>query len=182
MGATARRVLFVARNSEARTHDSAFVAAALADPDAAQRSSGQTAVVVGKFKMSLGLPGIITGTEAKIFIETIRLDELTRIHLPIGIPERLELAKGLHNFRPKHFRQQLSTGLAVSVFARERATVADDEVGGLFHELAKLAHAFGRFEIVVHARVNAGIAEVCVERTLVVESLHQPAQIAEIGS
>src|ERR1700682_1354642 len=111
MGATARRVLFVARNSEARTHDSAFVAAALADPDAAQRSSGQTAVVGGKFKMSLGLPGINTGTEAQIFIEKRRLDELAWVHLPIGIPERLELAEGLHNLRPKHSWKKLGAGL-----------------------------------------------------------------------
>src|SRR6202171_2812875 len=112
MGATAGGVLFVARNAEARTHDSAFVAAALADSDAAHGSSGQAAVVVGEFEMRLRLPGIIAGAAAKIFVQAIRLDELTRIHLPIGIPERLKLAEGLHNFRPKHFGKKLGAGLA----------------------------------------------------------------------
>src|SRR3981081_1562306 len=116
-------------------------------------------MVIGKFKMGLGLPGIIAGTEAKIFVEAIRLDELTRIHLPIGIPERLKLAEGLHNFRPKHFGKKLGAGLAVSMSAGKRAAVANDEVSGLFHKLAKLADAFGGFEIVIHAGVHGGQAE-----------------------
>src|SRR6266404_2335739 len=182
MGAAAGGVLFVSRDAEARTHDSTFVAAALAHSDAAQRSSGQAAVVVGKFEMRLGLPRIISGTEAQVFIEAIRLDELARVHLPIGIPDRLELTEGLHNFRSKHFWKKLGAGLPVSVFARERAAVADDKVGSLFHELAELADAFGGFEIVVHTGVHTGVAEVSVERTFVVEGLHQSAQIAEISA
>src|ERR1700674_3764355 len=182
VGAAAGGVLFVARDAKARTHDSAFVAAALADSNAAQGSGRQAAVVVGKFEMRLGLPGIIAGTEAEILVEAIRFDELAWVHLPIGIPERFELAEGLHNFRPKHFGKKLGAGLPVSVFAGEGAAVADDEVGSLFHELTELADALGGFEIVVHAGVNAGMAEMSVERPFVVESLHQPAQIAEISA
>ena len=132
--------------------------------------------------MRLGLPGIVARAEAQIFVETIRLDELARIHLPIGIPKRLELAESLHEFRPEHLRKKFGAGLAVSMFAGERAAVADDEVGGLFHELAEFAHALCGFEIVVHARVHAGVAEVSVERAVVVEGLHQLAQLAEVGA
>src|SRR5260370_39561812 len=96
--------------------------------------------------------------------------------------ERLELAEGLANFRLKHFGKEVGAGLAVCVSARERAAVADDKVGRLLHELPELADAFGRFEIVIHAGVNAGVAEVSVKRTLVVEGLHQPAQIAKISA
>src|ERR1019366_468431 len=87
VSAPAGGVLFIARDAEARTHDSALVAAALADSDAAQGGGRQATVVVGKFEMRLRPPGIITGTEAEIFVEAIGLDELARIHLPIGIPE-----------------------------------------------------------------------------------------------
>src|SRR5208337_5483916 len=44
------------------------------------------------------------------------------------------------------------------------------------------AHALFRFEIVIHARVHAGVAEVSVERAVVVKVLHQPAQVAEVSA
>ena len=182
VGTSASGVLFIARDAEAWTHYSAFVAAALADSDAAQRSSGQAAVVVGKFKMRHGLPGIIARAEPEIFVEAIGIDQLARIHLPVGIPKRFELAEGLHEFGAKHLGKKFGAGLAVSVLAGKRASVANNEIGGLFHELAKLADAFGGFEVVIHARVHAGVAEVSVERAVVMEVLHQPAQVAEVGA
>ncbi len=136
----------------------------------------------GNLKCVSRLPGIIAGAEAEIFVETIGIDELARVHLPVGIPQRFELAEGLHQFGAKHFGQKFAASLTVSVFAGERAAVADDEVGGVFHKLAELADAFGGFEIVVHAGVDAGVAEVSVERAVIVEVLHQPAQVAEVGS
>src|ERR1039458_6187786 len=182
VGAAAGGVLFVARDAEAGTHDTAGVAAALADSNAAQGSGGQAAVIVGKSEMRLGLPGIIAGAKPEIFVEAIGLDQFARVHLPIGIPERLELAEGLHEFGAKHFGKKLAAGLAVSVFAGDRAAVAYHEVSGLFHKLAEFAHAFAGFEIVVHARMHAGVAEVPVERAVVVEGLHQPPQVAEVDA
>jgi hypothetical protein len=70
---------------------------------------------------------------------------LPGIHLPIGIPERFEFAEGLHQFRAKHLRKQLAAGLTIAVLAGDGATVADHEIGGLFHKLAELGDAFGRF-------------------------------------
>ena len=78
VSAAASGVLFVARDAEARTHHSAFVAAALADSDAAQRSGRQAAMVVGKFEMRLRLPWIVARAKSQIFIEAIRLDQLAR--------------------------------------------------------------------------------------------------------
>src|SRR5437660_10033291 len=68
------------------------------------------------------------------------------------------------------------------MLAGERSAVANDEVSSLLHELPELADAFGRFEIVVHARVHAGVAEVSVKRAFVVEGLHQPSQIADVSA
>src|SRR5450755_14205 len=109
--------------------------------------------------MRLRLPGIVTRSESQIFVEAIRIDELARIHLPIGIPQRFELAESLHQFRSKHLRQKFAARLPVSMLARDGAAVAHHEVGGLLHELAKFADAFSRFEIVIHARMYAGMTE-----------------------
>jgi len=132
--------------------------------------------------MRLRLPGIIASAEAEILVEPIGIDQLARIHLPIGIPKRLELAEGLHQFGPNILGKQFAAGLAISMFAGNRAAIAHDEVGGFFHKFAELPNAFGRFEIVVHAGVDAGMAKVPVKRAVVVMSLHQLAQVAEIGT
>src|ERR1019366_7540707 len=117
-----------------------------------------------------------------IFVEAIGIDELARVHLPIGIPERFELAESLHELRAKHFGKQFTAGLPISVLAGDGAAVADHEVSGLFHELAELADAFGGFKVVIHARVYTGMAEVSIERAVVVVGLHQLAQVAEVGA
>ena len=68
------------------------------------------------------------------------------------------------------------------MFAGERAAIADDEIGGLFDEVAELRDAFFRLQIEVEAGVNAGVAEVAVERAFVVEGGHHFAEVAEIGA
>ena len=72
------------------------------------------------------------------------------------------------------------SGLAVSVFSGERSAVTDDEVGSLFHELAKFADAFRRFQIVVHSCMYTGVAEVAVESAAVFKRVHQLAEIAQV--
>src|ERR1700677_1548685 len=161
--AAASGMLFVARDAEARAHNSTFIAAAFADSHAAQRGRRQAAMVLGKFEMGFGLPRIVVGAEAEIFVQAIGFDELARIHLPIGIPQRLKLAEGLHNFRPKLSGKKFGSRLAVSMFAGKRTAVADYEIGSLFHKLAEPANALDRFEIVIHARVDASVAEVSIE-------------------
>src|SRR5438105_10433648 len=56
-------------------------------------------------------------------------------------PNGFELSEGFHQFRTKHFGEQLGARLAVSVFSRERPSVADHQVGCLLHERAELANA-----------------------------------------
>ena len=88
----------------------------------------------------------------------------------------------LHQFRAKHFRQKFGAGLAVAMFAGERAAVADDEIRGLLRELAVLGDAIFRLQVEVEARVHAAVAEVAVEGTLVTEVTHYLSQVAEIAA
>src|SRR5712692_5272677 len=103
MSASARGVLFFARDAKTRTHHSTFIAPALSHADAAQGSARQAAMIVGKLEVRCGLPRVVGWAKAKIFIQPVRLDHLARIHLPVRIPDRLELAEGLHQFRSEHF-------------------------------------------------------------------------------
>ncbi len=180
MSATAGRVFFFMRGPVAGTHQAAFFAPALAHPHTAQSGLGKAAVVIEKLKVGFRFPGRIAGTESKIFVELVRLDQFARIHLPIRIPCRLELTESLDEFRSKHLRKQFGARLAVAVFAGERTAVADDKIGGLFHKLSEPGDAVFRLQIEVQSRVDAAVAEVSVERALVVETLHQAAEIAKI--
>src|ERR1039457_992126 len=100
------------------------------------------------------------GSKPQILVKSIRTDQFTRVHFPIRVPKRLELAESLHEFRPKHFWKQFAAGLAISMFTGDRAPVADHEIGGLFHKPPELANTFSRLEIVIHARMHTGMAEV----------------------
>ena len=152
VGAAAGGVFFFAGGAVAGAHHAAFFAAAFAHAHAAQSGLGKAAVVSEKLKVRLRLPGIVVGAQAQILVQLVGLDQLAGIHLPCRIPNRLELAEGLHQFRAKHFRKQFGARLAVAVLAGERAAVADHQVGGLFHELAELGDAVFRLQIEIDAR------------------------------
>ena len=66
------------------------------------------------------------------------------------------------------------------MFAGEGSAVADDQVGGFFYEFAEFGDAGFRLKIEVEAGVDAGVAEVAVERAFVVEGVHHFAEVAEI--
>ena len=65
--------------------------------------------------MRFRLPGSVIGAEPQVFVDLVRLDQFARIHLPVGVPRRLELSEGLHELRPEHFRQQFRSGLPVAM-------------------------------------------------------------------
>src|SRR5690348_2702300 len=116
-------MLFLAGCAEAWAHHSAFVLAAFSNANTAQSCLSKTAVVLGKLEMSLWLPRIVGKTEAQIVVHAVGKYDFARIHSPIGVPQGFEAAKGFHQFWAKHFRQQFSAGLAVAMFAGERAAV-----------------------------------------------------------
>ena len=67
-------------------------------------------------EMRLDISGTIVSTYAQILSDIIRIDDLAGIHLPIGIPDRFELAESLDQFRPKHLWQQPGARLSIAVF------------------------------------------------------------------
>ena len=106
VGAAAGGVLLLAGGAVAGTHDAALGVAASADADAALGGALEGAVVCGEGEVRLERcergPGSVVravGAEAKILdgiVDAHRIDELAGIHAVVGIPERLELAEGLH--------------------------------------------------------------------------------------
>src|SRR5215468_8793641 len=85
VGTTPSRVLFLARYPEARAHDPAFIATALADSDTAQGGVCQAAVILWKLEMCGRPPRVGVRTEAKILVHAIGLDDFPGVHLPIRI-------------------------------------------------------------------------------------------------
>lgn len=123
MGASSRRMHFLACSHEAWAHHAAVHPTAFADPYAPQGGSRKLAVVLLKSEMRVGKFWMETSTEAKIVVRRIRINDLTRVHLPVWIPDRFELPEGLHQFHAEHLGKHGRPRLAVAVFARQRAAV-----------------------------------------------------------
>src|SRR5437764_326275 len=102
-------------------HGPGMLPTALADTDTSQCGERKTAVISGKFEMGRRIVRIPAGAESQVFIDSIRPNDLTGIHLPTWIPDGLKLGECLHQLRTKHFRQHLRFRLAVTVLARNRA-------------------------------------------------------------
>src|SRR5579884_2887846 len=105
MGASSGRVLLFPGSAVAGAHYSAFVAPALAYSHTSQCGVRQAAVIFGELEPGSGFPRRITGAKAKVSIKLVRLNQLTGVHLPVGIPCSLELSESPHQFRSKHFGQ-----------------------------------------------------------------------------
>ena len=124
--AAARRVLLLARDPVARAHRAAIVRGGTrrrrrsgASPRRSCRRS------FGKRESASATCGrVVAGAEAQVLVDAVRVDDLARVHLPVRIPDRLELAERLDQLRAEHLRQELASRLAVAVLARERAAVA----------------------------------------------------------
>src|SRR5205814_6071917 len=178
----ASRVLLLARDAEAGAHDSALILTALANAHTPQGRFRQTAVVVRKFEMGFGLPGFLVDAQAQVVIHTIRADQLAWIHFPIGVPKRLEFLKRFDKFRAEHLRQQLRTGLAVSVLSRERAAARNHQVSGIIHELTELLDAFSGFQVEGDSIVRAAVTEVAVHDTAVAVGIRQDRKSTRLNS
>ena len=95
-------------------------------------------------------------------IDTHRVHQLAWIHAVLRIPDRLELAEGLHQLRTEHLRQQCGSGLAVAMLAAERPAKAENQIGGAVDELAEVAQSVLRSEVEVDAQMDASLAVVPV--------------------
>ena len=113
-------------------------------------------------------------------VDTHGVDQLAGIHAVVRIPQRLELAEGLHQLRAEHLGQQHRARLPVAVLATERSAEMDDEVGGAFNKLAELSYPLWAREIEVDAHVHAALAVVAIERAAIAEFVHQFGERAQV--
>ena len=178
--APARRVLLFARHTVARAHRAAMLFPALADTDAPRRHEREAVVVVRVLEMRHDLRRPVAGAQPKILIDAIRVDDLPRVHLSVGIPDRLELAERLDELVTEHFRQKLRARLTVAVLAGERSAVCQHEIGGLVHERLVCLDALRCLEIEIDARVDAALAEMAVQGATVLILVEQLAEAAQV--
>ena len=117
MRAAARGVLLLLRGHVAGTHRAAVHPPAFADADAAQNRAIDASFVFRKLEMRRRQPGMKISAQAEVLGGVVGSDDLAGIHLPIGIPDGLELAECLHELLAEHLRKQLRARLAVAVLA-----------------------------------------------------------------
>ena len=134
----------------------------------------------GNLKFGLRLPGPVVRAEAQVLVGPVGIDHLARVHLPLRVPDGLELAERLHQLLAVHLRQEEGLGLAVAVLGGEGAAVLDDEVRGLIEELHVIGDAFPGEEIEGDAAVDAALAEMAVEGSDQAELVEQLAELPEI--
>src|SRR5690348_14684606 len=117
MGAATSRMHFLPRNHVAGAHRILFtfaiLAPALPHPNTSQGRVREAAMIVRKFKIRWWIPRMIVGPEPQIFVDMVWIHDLPWIHFPIGIPDSLELAKGLDQIAPKHLVKEVGFRLSV---------------------------------------------------------------------
>src|SRR5258708_13872299 len=119
-GTSARRVLLFARDHEAGAHGATLDATACTHADTAQGSAGKTALVVRELEMRFKLRRVVRGTETQVFVHTIGVHYLTRVHLSFRIPDGLKFLEGCDQFRSEHFWPGFGARPPVAVFSCTR--------------------------------------------------------------
>ena len=145
VGAAAGAVLFLECDLVARAHRARILFTARTDAHAALQGLVQGTLVIGEMEVRVPVIHVIVGTELEIFLRLVGVDELARIHLPVRIPEALELGERLTQLRPKHFRIKKRARLPVPMLATDAPAVSDDQVPGLLNEAPELTHTLRRF-------------------------------------
>src|SRR5258706_11127956 len=116
--AAARGVALLAGCAVARAHGGAARRAALAHADAVLGGADEAvADLAPERKDGLRRRRLVIRAEAQVRIRRVGVDELSRVHAVARIPDRLELAKRLHQLGAEHPRQELGFRLAVAVLA-----------------------------------------------------------------
>ena len=114
--AAARAVLFLERHHVARAHRAGIVLAAFAQADAPQHRPLERSLVVRKREVRGRPLRRVVGAEPEVLGRQIGVDDLARVHLAVGIPDRLELAE-----RAASARRRTSSAAARRAIARRRA-------------------------------------------------------------
>src|SRR5665213_2136202 len=112
--------------------------------------------------MSFHMMRFISSAQTQIVLRLIhghRVSQLAWIHLVGRVPDGFEFVKGLDEFRAKHFWQQRSARLTISMLAGKRTSMRQHNVGGIVEEAAIFADAFFALQVEIEAHVEAALAE-----------------------
>ncbi len=180
VGAAAGRMHVLLRDHVAGAHRPRILLAALAHADAALGGVREAAVVVGELEVRLHLDRVIARPHAQVLAGQRRVDDPVRVHLVLRVPDRLELAEGVHQLGPEHLRQERRLGLPVAVLARDRPAVPADHVGRLIQVRAEMPDALDRLQIEVDPRVDTPLAEVSIQGAVVAVLLEELAEVDEV--
>jgi len=74
-------------------HRAAVQFAAGPQSDASRRGVGEGAVVAEEFEVRLGLERLVVHAQPQVLRRRIRIDQLMRVEMVPGVPDRLEFAK-----------------------------------------------------------------------------------------
>src|SRR5215831_463709 len=138
------------------------------------------AIVVGELEMRARTPGSVVRPQSQILIDSVRTHHLPRIHLPVRVPDFLELFEGFDQFRPKHFGQQLSARLPVAVFAGERTAIANHKIGSAMNKTSIVLNPARGSQVKIDSRMHAALPKMAVQRATIVEFVQQLPEIAKI--
>ena len=165
----------------ARAHGAVLVLAALANAHAAARGLGEAGIVLREGEVRLWLERAVLGTQPQVLVDAVGPYHLARVHLPVRVPDRLELVESVDEILAVHEGQELRLALPVAVLTRQGATVRDHQVRGLGHEAPVLRDAFARLQVELDARMHAALAEVAIQRALEAVPVELLAKLAQIA-
>src|SRR5688500_10812953 len=98
-----------ASGHEAWAHGAVIEPAAFTHADASRRRAGEASLIVWKAKVGGRLPGVVPTSQTKILVRVVWVDDLSRIHLSIRVPDGLEFTERRDQLGSKHLRQQVRT-------------------------------------------------------------------------
>src|SRR6185312_2071418 len=117
---------------------------------------------------------------AQVLVRTVRIHDLAGVHLPVRIPDPLELPESFYELGPEHLPEQARTRLAITMFTRQRPAVRDHQVGRLLQELHEVKDVAASREIEIDAAVKTAIAELAIQRGIITKAAEQLAKLAQV--
>src|SRR5579864_6827649 len=181
----ARGVPLLMRHHETRAHSVVIRLGCVLPPTfthayTAQCGMGKATFVVWIFEMRFWLPWVVVRSKSQVFINAIRINDFSRIHLPIGVPDGFELTECLDQFCSEHLAEKFSTRLPVTVLSAQATAILDAQIRGLIHEGTPFPDAWFAHQVKAYAAMDATLPKMSVKCRVVVVFVVEGAQVAKI--
>src|SRR5215471_13933171 len=85
--------------------------------DTALRGDSEVRTVGRVRKMRSHGGRVVAGSKTQVFIDAVRIYDLSGIHLPFWVPKCLEFAEGLHQLGTEHLYEKLRAPLTIAMLA-----------------------------------------------------------------